>query len=97
MIPRRNSHTTRIVLKSTPYLLSLSSFFPKIIYLMTTSYNIFGRIFPGRCYNIEKLSPEEEELSSEDIQRLLAGFIICVIGTLAHKGKDDCIIICRNF
>ena len=27
-----------------------------------------------------------EELSTEDIHRLLAAFIICVIATLAHKG-----------
>ncbi|CBY35094.1 unnamed protein product [Oikopleura dioica] len=43
---------------------------------------------PAQQFSFETDRPHnpEEELSSEDIQRLLAGFIICVIGTLAHKG-----------
>ncbi|CAG5091218.1 Oidioi.mRNA.OKI2018_I69.PAR.g12919.t1.cds [Oikopleura dioica] len=41
-------------------------------------------------YSYEADRPESyddgEELSTEDIHRLLAAFIICVIATLAHKG-----------
>ena len=31
---------------------------------------------------------EEDELSWEDIQRLTAAFVVCVLGTAAHKGND---------
>merc|ERR1711953_339948 len=30
---------------------------------------------------------EEDELSWEDIQRLTAAFVVCVLGTAAHKGS----------
>ena len=30
---------------------------------------------------------EEDELSWEDIQRLTAAFVVCVLGTAAHKGN----------
>ena len=32
---------------------------------------------------------EEDELSWEDIQRLTAAFVVCVLGTAAHKGNKE--------
>lgn len=35
----------------------------------------------------ETFLEEEDELSWEDIQRLTAAFVVCVLGTAAHKGS----------
>ena len=42
-------------------------------------------VFSELPMDVEEL---EEELSSEDVQRLICAFIICVLGTAAHKGLE---------